>query len=91
MKAGDTYACIHVCICFCHYTLFSTGNRVANLTCSINLNLPKQAQICGSKGIMTLTEPFWCTTTLQTPSGNLDFPLPKPDLEMIFNNGRGMT
>ena len=69
----------------------STGNRVANLSCSINLNIPKQAQICGSKGILTLTEPFWCTTQLQTPSGNLDFPLPKPDLEMIFTNGQGMT
>ena len=73
------------------YFYLNTGNRVAHLCFSINLKMLNNAQVCGSKGMLTLLDPFWCPTQLQTPSEILDFPLPKPDLDMLFGNGRGMV
>ena len=71
-------------------TFYTIGNRVAHLCYSINLKMVNNAQVCGSKGRLTLLDPFWCPTQLLTPSETLDYPLPKPDLDMVFGNGRGM-
>jgi hypothetical protein len=45
-----------------------SGERVAQLTCSINLELPKEAIVVGTKGTLKLPAPFWCPTKLETPS-----------------------
>ena len=78
-------------ICLKRNLFMYTGNRVAHLCYSINLKMVNNAQVCGSKGRLTLLDPFWYPTQLQTPSELLDYPLPKPDLDMIFGNGRGMV
>ena len=70
---------------------FHIGNRVAQLCFSINLKLLNNAQVCGSKGHLTLLNPFWCPTQLQTPSETLDFPLPNQHLDMIFPNSQGLA
>ena len=69
----------------------TTGNQVAHLCYTTNLNLLNTAQVCGSKGRMTLQDPFWCPTQLQTSSETLDFPLPNPHLNMKFNNSQGLA
>ena len=38
------------------------------MTCSINLELPKEAIVIGIKGTLKLPVPFWCPTKLETPS-----------------------
>ena len=45
-----------------------SGERAAQLTCSINLELPKEAIVVGTKGTLKLPAPFWCPTKLETPS-----------------------
>ena len=55
----------------CYYTIIIyrySGERVAQLTCSINLELPKEAIVVGTKGTLKLPAPFWCPTKLETPS-----------------------
>ena len=68
-----------------------TGNRIAHLCYSINLNMLNNAQVCGSKGRLTLLDPFWCPTQLQTPSEVMEFPLPNPDMNVIFPNSQGLA
>ena len=43
-----------------------SGERVAHLTCSINLALPNEAIVVGTKGSLKLPAPFWCSTKLET-------------------------
>ena len=45
-----------------------SGERVAQLTCSVNLDLPNEATVVGTKGALKLPGPFWCPTKLETPS-----------------------
>ena len=48
----------------CRYS----GEKVAQLICSINLKLPKEAIVVGTKGTLKLPSPFWCPTKLETPT-----------------------
>ena len=49
------------------------------------------AQIGGSKGRLTLLDPFWCPTQLKTPSELLNYPLPNPDMNVIFTNSQELS
>ena len=44
------------------------------MTCSINLELPKEAIVVGTKGTLKLPAPFWCPTKLETPSVSIQYP-----------------
>ena len=68
-----------------------TGNRIAHLCYSTNLNMLNNVQVCGSKGKLTLLNPFWCPTQLQTSSEVMEFPLPNPDMKVMFMNSQGLA
>ena len=64
-------------------TLTYAGGRIASLTCSISYNFECEAHIGGTGGDLKLPHPFWCPTSLESPSGvyefqkvSLEFPLP---------------
>ena len=48
------------------------------------------ATVYGSKGSMTIPDPFWCSTKLETPSGTLDFPLPEAKIPFNYTNSAGL-
>ena len=43
------------------------GERIAQLTCSVGVELPKEAMVVGTKGTIKILTPFWCPTTLILP------------------------
>ena len=53
---------------FATITLRYSGERVAQLTSSICLDLPNEAVVVGTKGRLKLHSPFWCPTKLETPT-----------------------
>lgn len=79
-------------------TLTYSNGGVAQLTCSISYSMPCDAFICGTKGDLQLSHPFWCPTELKTPQGvyeikegvSRDFPLPKPHLPGNYPNPTGL-
>ena len=48
------------------------------------------ATVYGSKGSMTIPDPFWCSTKLETPSGTLDFPLPEAKIPFNYTTSAGL-
>ena len=67
------------------------GNRITQLCYSSNLQMVNNARISGSKGRLTVLEQFYSPTQLQTPSELLDYPLPNPDVNVIFPNSQGLA
>ena len=53
---------------FAAVTLKYSGERVAQLTCSIGVDLVNEAVVFGTKGKLKLPYPFWCPTKLDTPN-----------------------
>ncbi len=45
-----------------------SGERVAHLACSTNLQMKNEAVVVGTKGIIKVPNPFWCPTKLEAPS-----------------------
>ena len=43
---------------------------MAQMTCSCNLELPKEAVISGTKGSIKVDVPFWCPTNMTTPKAS---------------------
>ena len=76
---------------FAAVTLKYSGERVAQLTCTIGLDLPNEAIVVGTKGTLKLPCPFWCPSKLETPTGTLEFPLPSVHKPTVFRNGSGMS
>jgi dihydrodiol dehydrogenase / D-xylose 1-dehydrogenase (NADP) len=56
---------------FAAITLYYKGGRVAQLSCSIGVDLLNEAAVFGTKGKMKLLKPFWCPTKLETPDVRL--------------------
>lgn len=52
---------------FAAITLKYSGERVAQISCSIGVNLVSEAVVIGTKGKLKLPYPFWCSTKLETP------------------------
>ena len=71
-------------------TMTYSGGRVAQLTCSVIVDLPCEALVSGTKGDLKVPKRFWCPTKLETPDGVKEFPLPKPYLPTKFANSEGM-
>ena len=40
---------------------------MAQLCCSIGIDLVNEAVVIGTEGKLKLADPFWCQTKLQTP------------------------
>jgi dihydrodiol dehydrogenase / D-xylose 1-dehydrogenase (NADP) len=53
---------------FAAITLKYSGERVAQLTCSIGVDLVCEAVVFGTKGKLKLPHPFWSSTKLETPN-----------------------
>uniref|UniRef100_A0A8D0H9W6 Trans-1,2-dihydrobenzene-1,2-diol dehydrogenase n=1 Tax=Sphenodon punctatus TaxID=8508 RepID=A0A8D0H9W6_SPHPU len=66
------------------------GKRQAVLTCSSTIQLPNQASISGTKGIIQIPAPFWCPTELIVNWQRESFPLPSPSLPLNFTNSTGL-
>ena len=51
---------------FASITLKYSGERVAQLSCSIGVDLINEAVVYGTKGMLKLPRTFWCPTKLET-------------------------
>lgn len=60
---------------FAAITLKYSGERVAQLSCSIGVDLVNEAVVIGTKGKLKLPYPFWCPTKLETPEVSLEMPV----------------
>lgn len=70
-------------------TLLYKGNRTATIMTHAQVDLPNEAHICGTKGIIKVPK-FWCPTTADLPSGTVNAPLPKLKHETNFINSAGL-
>uniref|UniRef100_A0A8C1YSH1 Trans-1,2-dihydrobenzene-1,2-diol dehydrogenase n=1 Tax=Cyprinus carpio TaxID=7962 RepID=A0A8C1YSH1_CYPCA len=78
-----------------------SGNRMAVCACSIACDLPNDATICGSKGMiracvafsnrgLNVAHPMHCPTVLELNGKKTEFPLPEPGLPLNFPNSTGL-
>ncbi|XP_052387921.1 trans-1,2-dihydrobenzene-1,2-diol dehydrogenase [Carassius gibelio] len=67
-----------------------SGNRMAVCTCSVACDLPNDASICGSTGIIRVAHPMHCPTSLEVKGKETQFPLPDPGLPLNFTNSTGL-
>ncbi|XP_030400878.1 uncharacterized protein LOC115641688 [Gopherus evgoodei] len=66
------------------------GKRQAVLSCTMRIELPNQARICGTKGSIELPAPWYAPTTLIVNNQRHECPLPPPAQPLNFSNGTGM-
>eukprot|EP00731_Ephydatia_muelleri_P016825 Em0009g1249a len=76
---------------FAAITLKYSGERVAQLTSTIGINLKMDAIVVGTKGTLKVPFPFWCPSKLETPAGTLEFPLPSHCQPVNFRNSQGLV
>ncbi|KAG8433998.1 hypothetical protein GDO86_012380 [Hymenochirus boettgeri] len=67
------------------------GKRQAILTCTIMANLPNQAVICGSAGMIQVPSCMWCPTSVIINGKETKFPLPHSAKPMNFTNSTGLS
>ncbi|KAM4650883.1 trans-1,2-dihydrobenzene-1,2-diol dehydrogenase-like isoform 1-T1 [Discoglossus pictus] len=65
--------------------------RQAILTCTIMANLPNQAVISGSKGIIQIPSFMWCPTSIILNGKETKYPLPPTTKSLNFNNSTGLS
>ncbi|KAM4650885.1 trans-1,2-dihydrobenzene-1,2-diol dehydrogenase-like [Discoglossus pictus] len=65
--------------------------RQAILTSTIMVDLPNQASICGSKGIIQIPSHMWCPTSFIHNGKEIKFPLPPITKPLNFINSAGLT
>ena len=78
-------------------TLTYSGDRIAQISCSISYDISCDAVICGTEAELRLPHPFWCPTKLESPEGvyqktsiSKEFPLPEPYLPGNYPNCTGL-
>lgn len=71
-------------------TLTYKGSRTATIMTSALVNLPNEAYICGTKGMIRVPN-FWCPTKVELPSGIVKTSLPKLKHEINFINSAGLS
>ncbi|XP_050450446.1 trans-1,2-dihydrobenzene-1,2-diol dehydrogenase-like [Cataglyphis hispanica] len=71
-------------------TLLYKGDRTATVMTQALVNLPNEAYICGTKGMIKVPS-FWCPTTVDLPSGKLNFSLPELNEKTNFINSAGLS
>ncbi|KAK2894390.1 hypothetical protein QQF64_012782 [Cirrhinus molitorella] len=67
-----------------------SGNRMAICACTIDCNLPNDATICGTKGIIRVPHPMHAPTIVEVNGEKTEFPLPEPGLPLNFHNSTGL-
>lgn len=73
-------------------TIIYPGGKTATLITHSRTNLPNEAVVAGTKGVMKLPFPFWAANKLEMPDGKvLEFPLPQSDKEINFWNSTGLS
>ncbi|KYN28995.1 PREDICTED: trans-1,2-dihydrobenzene-1,2-diol dehydrogenase-like [Trachymyrmex cornetzi] len=75
---------------FMSATLTYKGNRTATITTNALIELPNEAYICGTKGMIKVPD-FWCPTKVELPSGTVRASLPKLKHEINFINSAGLS
>jgi len=71
-------------------TFLYKGNGIAQSFISIRAKLSNEAKIVGTKGTLTIGEPFQCPTRLDTPTGTIEFPLPQVAEQVNFEGSEGL-
>jgi hypothetical protein len=47
------------------------------------------AVVYGTKGCLTIPDPFWCSQKLEMPSGTFDQPFPEAKVPFNYTNSAG--
>lgn len=71
-------------------SLLYKGNRTATIVTHALVDLPNEAYICGTKGMIKVPN-FWCPTKVELPSGIVEVSLPKIKHEINFINSAGLS
>ncbi|XP_045114804.1 trans-1,2-dihydrobenzene-1,2-diol dehydrogenase-like isoform X1 [Portunus trituberculatus] len=71
-------------------TLVYSKGRVASIAASMNVDLPSEGFIIGTKGTIKIPFPVWCPEHLEGPSGNFKAPLPKTGETFNYDNSQGL-
>ncbi|XP_067408340.1 trans-1,2-dihydrobenzene-1,2-diol dehydrogenase-like [Emydura macquarii macquarii] len=66
------------------------GKRQAVFSCTMRLEIPSQAVLCGTEGCIEVPSPFYAPTTMIVKGQRRDCPLPPPSQPLNFSNGTGM-
>ncbi|XP_076243309.1 trans-1,2-dihydrobenzene-1,2-diol dehydrogenase isoform X2 [Calliopsis andreniformis] len=65
------------------------GNRTATIITHALVELPNDAFVIGTKGIIKVPQ-FWCPTTVELPTGTVHSPLPEAKHKFNFVNSAGL-
>ncbi|XP_048266215.1 trans-1,2-dihydrobenzene-1,2-diol dehydrogenase isoform X4 [Bombus terrestris] len=71
-------------------TFLYKGNRTATIITHCLVDLPNEAYIIGTKGMIKVPN-FWCPTTVELPSGKINIPLPETEYKFNFINSVGFV
>lgn len=71
-------------------TFLYKGNRTATIITHCLVDLPNEAYIIGTKGMIKVPN-FWCPTTVELPSGKINIPLPETEYKFNFINSVGLV
>jgi len=74
-----------------HVMLAYSGGRVAQCSVTGESRLPNTAIVYGTKGRLELAAPFWCSTSLTTPTQTHTFSLPETAQPTKFSNSAGFV
>ncbi|XP_053975738.1 trans-1,2-dihydrobenzene-1,2-diol dehydrogenase-like isoform X2 [Hylaeus volcanicus] len=66
------------------------NNRTATLVTNALVNLPNEAYVIGTKGMIKVPS-FWCPLTAELPSGTFTVPLPEGAHKFNFINSAGLS
>ncbi|XP_069673557.1 trans-1,2-dihydrobenzene-1,2-diol dehydrogenase-like [Periplaneta americana] len=66
------------------------GGKTATLTTHGKVQLPNNAYVVGTKGIIKVSSPFWCPTVITTPEKKSEFHLPTASKPFFFPNSAGL-
>lgn len=65
------------------------GNRSATIITHSLVDLPNEAYVIGTKGMIKVPH-FWCPTVVELPSGTINIPLPEAKHKFNFINSAGL-
>lgn len=71
-------------------SLLYENGKLANISTSSKCNYYCEIVISGTKGTIRVLHPMWCPTTIITPTGKYDFPLPETVAPCNFTNSSGL-
>lgn len=70
-------------------TFLYKGNRTATILTHSLVDLPNEAHIIGTKGTIKVPN-FWCPTSVEFPTGTVQYPLPEGGHAFNFVNSAGL-